>query len=117
MGMCSRRLNKGVPLWTNVEAMSRRHRSSLSHTHVQSKLQRFTGKGRCKHPHPASSPLPPLRGSSITDCKSVSAPTCNTFLKHSYSCTWLPRSATCLLSIGPLPKQFIGSPNARSYLV
>src|SRR5215469_3854852 len=34
-----------------------------------------------------------------------------------YLCTRLPRNAPCLLRIGPLPKQFIGSPNARRYLV
>src|SRR5258708_31139495 len=35
---------------------------SLCNTNMQSKLQLFTSKGRCKHPHHPSAPLPPLRG-------------------------------------------------------
>src|SRR5258708_40268854 len=37
------------------------HRSSHSDTHVQSKLQPFTGKGRCKHPGSSGACSTPTR--------------------------------------------------------
>src|SRR5258708_39116104 len=63
----SARLFTGYTLhWITQEVKSFCIKSLLlvksNHTNVQSRLQPFTSKGRCKHPLPTSTPPPPLRG-------------------------------------------------------